>query len=221
MCLIGVDGGRVSRLARITGSRAKPKTSTRRVFGLSSGAIIALYTAIEHRGVERLALYEPPLTIDGANPSSWVPQFERAMAACDPAAAMTEIIKGTGDRSLMTRLPRFVLTSLLRAAIARNAKEALEEDISIRELIPTVHFDIRVVRESLAMVNPRISELHSDVLLLGGDKTARHHRLALDALAKRLPDAGRVELKGIGHLAADNRGQPDEVARIVGDFLAG
>ena len=195
-------------------------TGSRRVFGLSSGAIIALYTAIEHRGVEKLALYEPPLTIDGANPSSWLPEFERAVAAGDLAAAMTEIVKRTGDRSLMARLPRSVLAPLLRVAIARNAKAVLGDDISIRDLVPTVRLDMSVVSESPTMVNPRISELHSDVLLLGGDKTAHHHRLALDALAKRLPDATRVELNGIGHLAADNRGQPEEVARVVGDFFA-
>jgi hypothetical protein len=50
---------------------------------------------------------------------------------------------------------------------------------------------------------------------------ALHHRLALDALAKRLPDATRIEPNGIGHLAADDRGRPEEVARVVGDFLAG
>jgi len=196
-------------------------SGSRRVFGLSSGAIIALYTAIEHRGVERLALYEPPLTIDGTDPTSWQPRFERAMAAGDRGAAMTEIIKGTGDRSLMTRLPPFVLAPLLRVAIARNAKAVSGEDISIRDLIPTLNLDMRVVSESPTMVNPRISELHSEVLLLGGDKTAHHHRLALDALAKRLPDATRIELNGIGHLAADDRGRPEEVARVVGDFFVG
>jgi hypothetical protein len=72
----------------------------------------------------------------------------------------------------------------------------------------------------VALVNPHITELQSDVLLLGGEKSARALHLGLDALSRRLPNAKRLELKGTGHVAADNGGVPHDVARVLGEFFA-
>jgi pimeloyl-ACP methyl ester carboxylesterase len=192
----------------------------RRVFGLSSGAIIALYTAIQYVGVDKLALYEPPLTIEDADPASWFPKFDRAIAACDSAAAMVEVLKGTGDRSPLMILPRWALTPLLRLALMKDAKEHPPGDIALRDLIPTMRLDGIVQKQSVELVNPRIAELRSEVLLLGGEKSAHPLRLGLDALSRRLPNAKRHELKGTGHVAADNRGVPQQVARLLEDFFA-
>jgi pimeloyl-ACP methyl ester carboxylesterase len=192
----------------------------RRVFGLSSGAIIALYTAIQYTGVEKLALYEPPLTIDGADPAAWFPRFEHAIAVSDFAAAMVEVLKGTGDSSPLMLLPRWALTPLLRIALAKEAKGHPPGDIALRDLIPTMRLDGVVQRESVGLVNPRIVELRSEVLLLSGENSARPLGVAVDALDRRLPKAQRVELKGTGHVAADNHGVPQDVARVLGDFFA-
>lgn len=194
--------------------------AARHIFGLSSGATIALYAALHFPGVEKLALYEPPLTIDGADPAAWVPKFERSLGAGGGASAMAEILKGTGDRELITRLPRVVLIPLLRMLIEIDGRRVSDDEIALKDLIPTMHLDSIVQRESVTMVNPRIPELRSDVLLVGGQKSALALHSALDSLAKRLPSAKRVELDGVGHIAADNRGAPDKVARILEDFFA-
>jgi pimeloyl-ACP methyl ester carboxylesterase len=193
----------------------------RRVFGLSSGAIIALYTAIQFGGIVMLALYEPPLTLDDANPAKWVPRFERALASSDEAAAMVEVLKGTGDRSPERLLPRWLLTPLLRTALKKDAHLHQPGDIPLRSLVPTVRLDSVVQQESITLVNPRIGELRSETMLLGGQKSTRALGLGLDALSARLPEARRVELKGAGHIAADNRGVPQQVAPILEDFFAG
>jgi pimeloyl-ACP methyl ester carboxylesterase len=46
------------------------RTGARNIFGLSSGALIALETALSEREISRLALYEPPLDV-GRSPSPW------------------------------------------------------------------------------------------------------------------------------------------------------
>ncbi|GFG95215.1 alpha/beta fold hydrolase [Mycobacterium timonense] len=191
----------------------------RHLFGLSSGATIALYTALEYPGIEKVALYEPPLTIDGADPAWWVPRYARALAAGKPALALAEIVKGTGGQEYWTRLPRFVLVSLLRVAIEIEARTVSGDDIAIKDLIPTMRLDSTVQRESITLVNSRISELGSEVLLIGGEKSAGALRCGLDSIAQRLPDAQRVELKGVGHIAADNRGAPETVARRLDQFF--
>jgi pimeloyl-ACP methyl ester carboxylesterase len=51
-------------------------TGARNVFALSSGALIALQTALSSDGISRLALYEPPLAIDGMpSPGGWIPRY--------------------------------------------------------------------------------------------------------------------------------------------------
>jgi pimeloyl-ACP methyl ester carboxylesterase len=191
----------------------------RRVFALSSGAIIALYTAIQFGGVDNLALYEPPLTIDKADPASWSARFERAIATGGSAAAMAEVIKGTGDRSQLTP-PKWVLTPLLRRALKKDAKEHPPGDIALADLVSSMRLDLIVQEQATALVNPRIAELSSEVLLLGGERSAHSLGLGLDALSRCLPNAERVELKGVGHIAADNRGDPEQVARLLADFFA-
>jgi hypothetical protein len=82
--------------------------------------------------VHKAALYEPPLAIDGApSPMAWVPRYEKALAQGDLAAAMVACIKGTGDPSLFTALPRFILVPLMRLAMRVGAKEVRTEDVSL------------------------------------------------------------------------------------------
>lgn len=192
----------------------------RRVFGLSSGAIIALYTAIRYGGVDQLALFEPPLTIDGATRAAWLPKYERALTTSGPAAAVTEVLKGTGDRSPLMLLPKWALTALIGVALAVDARRHAADDLALRDLVPTMRLDGIATLQSVDLLNPRIEELCCDVLLLGGQKSAHQLHLGLDALAGRLPNANRVELRGVGHIAADNRGAPHKVARLLDDFWA-
>jgi putative polyketide hydroxylase len=79
-------------------------TGARRVFGLSSGAVIALAAALTSGGIDQLALYEPPLRIDGLRPDAWAPRLERELARGEVAAAMVtrRVLappRARGDRS--------------------------------------------------------------------------------------------------------------------------
>ena len=62
--------------------------------------------------------------------------------------------------------------------------------------------------------------MKADVLLLGGSKSAPYLRHALDALGGVLPNAQRIELPGVGHLAADNGGKPEIVATELRAFFS-
>src|SRR5690349_18910045 len=62
------------------------ETGARNVFGLSSGAVIALRAAME-LPIERLALYEPPLKHGDHDPLAWLPRFEKELSRGRRAAA--------------------------------------------------------------------------------------------------------------------------------------
>jgi hypothetical protein len=59
------------------------------------------------------------------------------------------------------------------------------------------------------------------MLLMTGSRSSRYLRSSLDRLAAVLPPgARRVDLRGVGHLAADNRGRPELVAAELRRFLS-
>jgi pimeloyl-ACP methyl ester carboxylesterase len=93
-----------------------------RLFGLSSGAVVAIEAALVRPDIARLALYEPPLTFDGVVHGEWAPRYERQLNAGKPGAALVTVLKATADRpSLIRWIPRLPLAAALDFAIRRTA----------------------------------------------------------------------------------------------------
>lgn len=189
------------------------KTGARFVFGLSSGALIAL-AAAQSAGapIERVAVYEPPFTIASAAPAAWASRYETEIARGRMARAMVTLLAGTGDRGdVVSRAPRAALVPIAFVLLKLSAR--------MRGLVPTVQYDIRVQREASARLD-EITTLRCPLLLLGGDRSHPALRASLDAFAARMPHAKRVELTGVGHIAADDVGRPKIVARELARFFA-
>lgn len=195
------------------------ETGARDVFGLSSGALIALQAALVLPRVRKAALYEPPLITERSKPTSWAARYERELAAERLAEAMVTVIKGTGDSSPFALVPRFVLVPLMRQAIRNRAGQVRGDDVPIGALVPTLHFDLKLVEETRGALEG-FRAVRPAVLLLGGSRSARFLRTALDELQTVLPGAKRVELAGLGHVAADNSGKPEVVADALRSFFA-
>ncbi|MPZ79492.1 MAG: alpha/beta fold hydrolase [Actinophytocola sp.] len=191
-------------------------TGAARIFGLSSGALVALRTALDTPALERVALYEPPLSVNGSAPTGWLPRFDREIAAGKNAAALVTVVKGLRIDPVLGRIPRFVLVPLL--PLAMRVKELPEDDVPMAELIPTQRFDVGLVRE-LADTVEDYAALDARVLLLGGSKSPVYLGVALDALADVLPHARRVTFDGLGHLGPDDDGDPRRVAETLRDFF--
>lgn len=189
-------------------------TGSRRLFGLSSGAVICLWTAARSPSIAQVALYEPPLS---EHALTWVPRYEREVSRGRLADAFITILKGTGDDGMLTRLPRFALRPLLALAVAAERRQA-DAGASLADLLPTMRLDIAVVRDALAGPAP-VEDLPDDVLLLGGERSAPFLRAVLDRLQTSVPQARRVELAGVGHVAADNGGDPAAVASALRAFF--
>jgi pimeloyl-ACP methyl ester carboxylesterase len=177
------------------------ETGTRNVFGLSSGAIVALRAALIVPGVDKVAAYEPPLSM--IDPT-WFARYTREVDNGQLPSAFVTVLKGTGS----TTLPRAMLTPLATLAIAG--------DRSLKELIPTMRFEAHLEPEHSVA---DFAALPGEVLLLGGSKSAAHLRATLDELSAVIPHAQRTEFPGLGHLAADNRGKPHVVAERLAAFF--
>jgi pimeloyl-ACP methyl ester carboxylesterase len=193
-------------------------TGARNVFGLSAGAVIALQTALSGPEIAKLALYEPPLSFEGVSSTRWVARYERELNSGKLASAFVTIIKGTGDPGGIQLVPRFVLVPMMRLALKADQKTHQPGLASIGDLIPTMRYDSRTVIDSAGSLD-RFAAVRSDVLLLGGAKSAQYLKAALDGLSIVLPGARRVTLPGVGHTAAENTGAPDLVAAELRTFF--
>jgi pimeloyl-ACP methyl ester carboxylesterase len=194
-------------------------TRARLVFALSSGAVVSLQCALERPEIEKIALYEPPLSFRDSSSVGWVPRYEREIDRGRIAAAFATIIQGTHDSPVVRRLPRVLLVPLLALALKANTKEVEPGDVPLNDLVATMRYDARLVIELQDRLET-FRGVRAPVLLLGGSKSARYLKVALDRLETVLPRVHRVELGGVGHLAADNGGVPARVAAELRRFFA-
>jgi len=191
-------------------------TGARFIFGLSSGALVSLRTVLFTTALERVALYEPPLSINGSVPTAWVPRFDREVAAGRHAAALITALKGTRTEPVFARLPRFMLAPIM--AIGLRTQTQRPDGVTIADLIPTQHFDMRIVQD-MADTGPEYALLQARVLLLGGTKSPDYLSVALRELAAVLPRARQVTLHGLTHEGPEDDGCPLVVAQVLRDFF--
>ncbi|MEV6968266.1 alpha/beta hydrolase [Hamadaea sp. NPDC051192] len=192
-------------------------TGATRIFGLSSGGLVTLYAARNLPQLDRVAVYEPPLSVNGSAPTAWLDRFDREIAAAEPAKAMITALKSLGVDPLFTRLPRPMLDLVMPLAV-RMQRDVPDGDVPIMNLIPTMHYDISLINETADTVH-ELARLDARVLLLGGTRSPQYLATALDALAATIPGAEQRMLPGLGHSGPDEDGKPEVVAEVLRTFF--
>ena len=190
-------------------------TGARRVFGLSSGGLVTLRTALVTPELEEIALYEPPLSVGRSVPTAWLARYDEEVAAGKTTSALVSVMKGLGGDPVFGRIPRAVLVPLLSAG-SRAQRRLPEDDVSVADLVPTEHFDMLLVDE-LADTLADYAEVKARVLLFGGTKSESYLHYSLERLATVLPDARSLMLPGVGHSAPDD--DPLVVASALREFF--
>ena len=79
-------------------------TSAGFIFGHSVGGLIALETMLVYP-VEKLVVYEPPVSVNGSFPLDWLPEFEAAIAEGKRKKAMALSLKGLNAMEGMGKMP--------------------------------------------------------------------------------------------------------------------
>ncbi|HZK63745.1 MAG TPA: alpha/beta fold hydrolase [Puia sp.] len=194
------------------------ETNAQNMFGLSSGAIISLATAIAEPGLKKLALYEPPLPIGGIDQTEWNNKYKKAVEEANWGRAFFTVIKGTADSSALARIPGFILVPLLNVMIDRQEKKSKPGEASLKQLIRAFRYDQQIVLDAQNILE-KSHLIKSDVLLMGGSKSQAFLKMALDQLQAALPMATRKEFAGFGHIEADNSGRPEIIAKELMRFF--
>lgn len=184
------------------------QTDTHLLFGHSSGAIICLQAALTLSTVQKLAIYEPPLSINGSFSLAWLKAFDREVHRGDFAEAAVIATKGT--QQFGHTLPRWLLKGMARLLLG-----------DMLALVPTFHYDAQLALETQDTWQ-NFKQIQAPVLLLGGRRSPAYLKTALATLEHLLPHVQRVEFAGLNHGGPGNPnrgGQPALVAAALSRFF--
>jgi pimeloyl-ACP methyl ester carboxylesterase len=160
------------------------------VFGMSSGAVLALRAAAAGVGFERVVVYQPPFSVDASGhvpPADFGRRLGQLATAGDRGTTASYFMRqGMGA-------PR-VLVGVLR--LARPIWKNLE---SVAHTLP---YDYAVMGETVhgkPLADEPWASIPTPTLIVDGGKSGAALRRASDALAARMPNAKRRTLAGQGH----------------------
>jgi pimeloyl-ACP methyl ester carboxylesterase len=198
-------------------------TGAGRVLGVSSGALITLQAALTLPALRKVAIFEPPLLVDGPALTASLARFDGEIAAGRVAAALiTGMQAAEMGPPIFNLVPRWPLERLTGLAMADEDRKATRDAVTMRLLAPTLHYDFQLITEMVGALES-FAAIDAGVLLLGGSKSPAYLKASVDGLEKVLPQATRIEFPGLAHGATGNTdrgGKPELVAKALGEFYA-
>lgn len=175
-----------------------------RLFGISSGAVLALDAAAHGLPVERLALYEPPFIVDDTRTpvgDDFVPGLHRLLA--------------DGDRDEMVR--RFMRIVQVPAPVIFLMR-LFPSWKQLRTVAHTLPYDLTMMRGTQSgqpLPADRWSRVSCPTLVMDGGKSPTWMRNGCRALAELLPPASYRTLPGQTHMVREK-----VLAPALVEFLA-
>jgi pimeloyl-ACP methyl ester carboxylesterase len=201
------------------------KTGASSVFGVSAGGLVCLAAALSLSRIQRMALYEPALIVNGSASTALLSRYDSEIRQGRLAAALvTGMLAAQLGPAVFNRMPRWLLEWLTKTAMRTEERKAQPGAVTMRALAPTLHYDFRLIAE-MAETLEQFATVRARVLLLGGRQSPAWFKTALASLATVLPRAERIELPGLGHggssdVSATNRnGDPARVAEALRRFF--
>lgn len=198
------------------------KTGSHFVFGVSVGAIICLQATLTLPAIHKVALFEPPLIINGSVSTAFLTRYDQEIVQGKVASALvTGMLGSQMGPPIFNIIPRWLLELLTRMMMASEDKKAKGDYVTMRMLAPTMHYDLQLAVESEGLLES-FRTISNDMLLLGSSKSPTYFKVALDALKKVLPHAERIEFPGLNHGASGNTdrgGRPEIVAQELRRFF--
>ncbi len=173
------------------------------IFGHSSGGLIALETMLL-KPLQKLAVYEPPVSVNHSLPSAWLPDFEKALSQGRVKQAMAISLKGLQVQQDINRMPFWCL--LLLISVLALAERKKEKGTRMLDLLHTLQADMKMAMK-LDSCHHRYQQISNPVLLMGGSKSPAYFNQGLHALEKTLPRSEMTVLDSFDHYSPEENVQ--------------
>lgn len=188
-------------------------TGATKVFGHSYGGLVALQTAAHHQAFERVAAYEPGVSIAGSIPTGWADTYRELLDCGHRRRAFAHFVRNAGHApAAVQKLPHWYLRAILRLVIRSD---------EWRHIDPLLETNLAEHHELLAL-DASISDYHSvsaDVLLIGGGKSPEFVTdLAFAELTRVIPACTTEMITGLDHRAPETK--PTKVAEHLIRFMS-
>jgi pimeloyl-ACP methyl ester carboxylesterase len=185
-------------------------TSSTDVFGHSFGGAVALHAA-RTLPVERLAVYDPAVSVNHSVKADWTAEYERATAAGDDGRALAVLTKGL-ETGAFSRMPLSMLT------IANKLTAGTHVGKQMRELMRTGVREIKAIIAADMPAEPFL-ELPLETLIVVGEKSPAYFGVACGQIHDVLSGSSYTILPGSGHDGVLRA--PDRLITELSDFFAG
>jgi len=179
------------------------------LFGHSFGGFIGLEAA-KTQHFEKIAVYEPGISIDHSIPLDWLPEFERALAAHDDLGAFVAFSRP--HVKALQLMPVWLAKAFMRPVLRGAFWEHM------RPLLPTTVAEHKQVGRYDSTYQS-YTAITAPVLLAEGGKCEPWAHKAVAALSETIPQAQAITLPKLTHLAPLNNGAPREVAQHIKSFF--
>jgi pimeloyl-ACP methyl ester carboxylesterase len=159
------------------------------VFGSSSGAMLALEAANAGVGATKLAMYEPPLIVDGTHapaPESTLPEMRRMVAENRRGDAVKAFMKSVD-------VPGFAILMMQLMPVWKKLK-------GVAHTLPNDLVLVEGLRQGRPLPTDRWTTATMPTLVADGGKSPEYMRNSAAALAKVLPNARHETVPGQTHL---------------------
>jgi pimeloyl-ACP methyl ester carboxylesterase len=175
------------------------------VFGASSGAVLALEAANAGVGATKLALYEPPLIVDGTHapaPESALAEMRRLVAANRRGDAVTAFMRSVD-------VPGFAIAMMRVLPVWKKLK-------AVAHTLPNDLELLEGLRQGRPLPTGRWTSVTVPTLVADGGKSPEYMRNSAAALAAVLPGARHLSVPGQTHLV-----KAKALAPVLRDFYLG
>jgi pimeloyl-ACP methyl ester carboxylesterase len=174
-----------------------------RVYGISSGAALALEAADAGVPIERLAVYEAPFVVDDTGPEDppdYLADLERALADGRRGAAVTMFMQLVGAPAVMVQVMKLTPPWRKLKGVAHT--------------LPYDHALLAGARSGQPLPADRYAGVEVPVLSMAGGRSPEWMRTAMRQIAEVLPDAEYRTIEGQTHVL-----KPRAIAPVLADFL--
>jgi pimeloyl-ACP methyl ester carboxylesterase len=185
------------------------KTKATLLFGHSYGAIIALNVACRYP-LTKIALYEPPVSVNNSIPFKWLTEFEQLLKEEDYLGAQVCIIKGLQMVKALTPMPLSQIKALFETHLT---KDDVQEK---KEILPTVPNEVREVLK-LDSKSDQYMEVMADTLLLSGSESPDYLHQAIRTLESVLPHSETLVFPGLDHISPTEATEP--IKKVIAQAL--